>query len=81
MEIFCTLTNVLQEMNFKLWLQNYTQNSKEDNIILNAITQLKSGKSSGPDHMLNDCFIYGKNEMINCLYAMFNSVKFRIFSR
>ena len=32
--------------------------SKED--ILNAIKHLKSGKSSGPDHMLNELFIYGK---------------------
>ena len=46
--------------------------SKED--ILNAIKHLKSGKSSGPDHMHNDIFIFGKNEMINCVYAIFNKV-------
>ena len=43
--------------------------SKED--ILTAIKHLKSGKSSGPDHMLNEFFIYGKNEMFKLCICYF----------
>ena len=39
--------------------------------ILNAIKHFKSGKSSGPDHMLNELFIYCKNEMIKLFICYF----------
>jgi len=36
--------------------------------ILNAIKQLKSGKSSGLDHMLNDLFVVKRNDKLFICY-------------
>ena len=42
--------------------------------ILTAIKQLKTGRSAGPDKMLNEFFINGKNELIDFIHPLFNKI-------
>ena len=42
--------------------------------IRKAIFQLKNGRSSGPDKLLNEFFIYGVNELLPYLYNLFNRI-------
>ena len=42
--------------------------------ILKAIKQLKSGKSGGPDHLLNEFFIHGQHVLLPCLHSLFNKL-------
>ena len=46
--------------------------SKED--ILNAIKQLKTNRSEGPDRILNEFFIHGKNILTTTLCNLFNKI-------
>ena len=40
--------------------------------ILNAIKQLKLNKSAGPDMLINEFFVHGKNTLAPTLYILFN---------
>ena len=42
--------------------------------ILKAIKQLKSEKSGGPDHLLNEFFIHGQHVLLPCLHSLFNKL-------
>ena len=42
------------------------------NEIIKAIKQLKSGKSGGPDRLLNEIFIHGTEILPRYLYTIFN---------
>jgi hypothetical protein len=42
--------------------------------ILNAIGQLKTGKSGGDDMLLNELFIYGKQVLLSSLHKIFNHI-------
>ena len=42
--------------------------------ILNAIKQLKLNKSTGPDMLINEFFVQGKNTLAPTLYILFNKI-------
>ena len=42
--------------------------------IENAIRQLKLGHSGGPDWFINEILYYGKDALLNTLFAMFNNI-------
>ena len=42
--------------------------------IRKASKQLKNGKTSGPDMLLNEFFLYGVNELLPYLYNLFNKI-------
>ena len=42
--------------------------------ILKAIKQLKTNKSSGPDRLINEFFIHGKNVLLPILLSLFNKI-------
>ena len=46
----------------------------EEAEIYNAINQLKSGRSSGPDGLLNESFIPGKQYIVPVLCVLFNKI-------
>ena len=56
-------TVLFEELNLPL--------SKED--ILNAIKQLKTNRSGGPDRILNEFFIHGK-DIVTTLCNLFNKI-------
>lgn len=42
--------------------------------IYTAISQLQSGRSSGPDNLLNEYFIHGKQCIVPILFVLFNKI-------
>ena len=42
--------------------------------ILKSIKQLKTNKSSGPDRLINEFFIHGKNVLLPILLSLFNKI-------
>ena len=39
-----------------------------------AINQLKTNRSGGPDCLINEMFIVGKNALMNVFYTFFNKI-------
>ena len=39
-----------------------------------AINQLKTNRSGGPDCLINEMFIVGKNALMNVFYTLFNKI-------
>ena len=48
--------------------------------ILNAVSQLSNGKSSGSDRLLNEFFINGKAILTPYFHILFNKIFVRLFS-
>ena len=42
--------------------------------ILKAIKELNTGKSAGPDMLLNEFFIHGKDVLLPYFYSLFNKI-------
>lgn len=70
---WCTITNILYKMICTLCLNELDLHFTIDDI-LRGISDLKWGKSGGPDNLLNKFFVYGEDVLSNYFLNFFNKI-------